>query len=752
MPLGQHGSRTHSSDSTPLAFAALTSAAVVSFDMAGRATRDALFLSAFGPSRLPTMVFLGSALALCLGVLAARLMARTLVPAKLLARALLASAALLLIEWALAPRFARAVAVLVYLHFTGVSGLFISGFWTVVSEQFDPGAARRSIARIAAAGTMGGLLGGLLTGWVATASTTATMLPLLALLNVGAALTLRRLSSPREPELEPMDAEPLGLGALGVGLPRYVQVLLAVVALGAVNETLLDFLFMARASASADTSEQLLRLFATFYTAAAVLTVLAQLLVTRRTMERIGLPATAASLPSGVLAGAAAGLVWPGLTSAAVARGIEIVLRNSTFRAAYELLFNPMPPRQKRATKTVVDVTAQRFGRIAGSGVVQATLLLTPARQFEILAGVVLALAILALAVFRWVARHHQRALERSLVRRASRAVEMVGGGLLDTTTFPIFTDAHAIETAGSSLFIEPSGAESARREELASSDVARVIRALEDGQVSSSLVPDVVPLLAWDEVAAPCIRALRSAAAEVTPQLVRWLIEPDTPARVRRRLVLVLAACPTPAARDGLLRALRDPRFEVRYRSSRALARLVRLDPALTPNREQMLSLIGAELDNGQSLIQGRRAVDLLPEEAEDRGLLGEVLRERWDQVLEHLFTMLGFCFPGEPLTVALRGLRSRDEHLRSTAFEYLESTLPGDLRRRLWPILDAPPLRRPSSAGSPREALDALLSSRESIAFRVDELRAQIEDLERRRTREEEHRTGDGAQPPSQ
>jgi hypothetical protein len=139
-------------------------------------------------------------------------------------------------------------------------------------------------------------------------------------------------------------------------------------------------------------------------------------------------------------------------------------------------------------------------------------------------------------------------------------------------------------------------------------------------------------------------------------------------------------------------------------------------------------------ELDNGQSLIQGRRAVKLLPEEEEDRGLLGEVLRERWDQVLEHLFTMLGFCFPGEPLTVALRGVRSRDDHLRATAFEYLESTLPGDLRRRLWPILDAPPIRRPSQAGSPRQAIDGLLSSRESIAFRVDELRAQIEDLERR------------------
>jgi hypothetical protein len=157
-----------------------------------------------------------------------------------------------------------------------------------------------------------------------------------------------------------------------------------------------------------------------------------------------------------------------------------------------------------------------------------------------------------------------------------------------------------------------------------------------------------------------------------------------------------------------------------------------------MAPTREQILPIIGAELDQGQTLVQGRRAVELLPEEEEDRGLLDEVLRERRDQVLEHLFTMLGFCFPGEPLTVALRGVRSRDEHLRATAFEYLESTLPGDLRRRLWPILDAPPIRRPSSAGAPREAIDSLLSARHSIAFRVDELRAQLEDLERRQAGE--------------
>jgi len=37
-----------------------------------------------------------------------------------------------------------------------------------------------------------------------------------------------------------------------------------------------------------------------------------------------------------------------------------------------------------------------------------------------------------------------------------------------------------------------------------------------------------------------------------------------------------------------------------------------------------------------------------------------------------------------------------------------------------------------------APREAIDSLLSARHSIAFRVDELRAQLEDLERRQAGE--------------
>ena len=55
----------------------------------------------------------------------------------------------------------------------------------------------------------------------------------------------------------------------------------------------------------------------------------------------------------------------------AAVRGIESVLRGSLFRSAYELLFVPMDPDEKRRTKTFLDVTCDRAGDAVGAGVVQ---------------------------------------------------------------------------------------------------------------------------------------------------------------------------------------------------------------------------------------------------------------------------------------------------------------------------------------------------------------------------------------------
>jgi hypothetical protein len=84
----------------------------------------------------------------------------------------------------------------------------------------------------------------------------------------------------------------------------------------------------------------------------------------------------------------------------------------------------------------------------------------------------------------------------------------------------------------------------------------------------------------------------------------------------------------------------------------------------------------------------------------------------------------MLSLVLPAEPLQVAFRALHTDDPNLRGTALEYLEATLPTDIRDRLWAFLEQQPPSHPGAR--PREAiLEDLLRSDRSIRLNLEELR---------------------------
>jgi membrane associated rhomboid family serine protease len=100
-------------------------------------------------------------LAILLTLLWTRLLAR-FGPARAVPVAFGASAALFLAQRELADLAPRAAAVAVYVHVSALGTLLISGFWSLVSEHFDPRTARKSMGRIAAGGAFGGVIGGVL--------------------------------------------------------------------------------------------------------------------------------------------------------------------------------------------------------------------------------------------------------------------------------------------------------------------------------------------------------------------------------------------------------------------------------------------------------------------------------------------------------------------------------------------------------------------------------------------------------------
>src|SRR5918992_1698068 len=81
--------------------ATVAATVIITLQLAGKATRDALFLSTFGIAALPPMVIAAAVLSALVSVALARVMAGTR-PGRLVPRLFSLSALLLLAEWALA--------------------------------------------------------------------------------------------------------------------------------------------------------------------------------------------------------------------------------------------------------------------------------------------------------------------------------------------------------------------------------------------------------------------------------------------------------------------------------------------------------------------------------------------------------------------------------------------------------------------------------------------------------------------------
>src|SRR5262249_36271895 len=101
-------------------------------------------------------------------------------PALIIPIAYGASSILLLAEWFAFPLAPRPTVIAIYLHMAGFGAILVSGFWSIISELFDPRTAKAEIGRIPAGGTLGGLIGGVLAERTGTLISVSAMLPVLA--------------------------------------------------------------------------------------------------------------------------------------------------------------------------------------------------------------------------------------------------------------------------------------------------------------------------------------------------------------------------------------------------------------------------------------------------------------------------------------------------------------------------------------------------------------------------------------------
>lgn len=709
---------------------------MIAFQLAGKATRDALFLSTFGVAALPRMLIVGAIFSVALSIGLARILALA-GPARIIPPLFGISATLMMAEWFVAGVHRPLAAVLVYLHLSGFGALLVSGFWALVNERFDPRTARGTIGRITAGASVGGLLGGILPERIGAGFQLTAMLPILACFHLLAAFlvlgVLRGAHRPAGPS--PVAAEPRLSGARIFRGSGYLQRLALLVALTAAAEGTLDFVFKARATAMTSNGEDLLRLFAAFYTVTALVGIVLQVTALRDLLRQVGPARSAAILPAGVTVAAGVSLALPGLAPVLLARASEVILRSSVFRAGYELLFTPVARREKRATKPLLDVVAARVGDVAAGGFAQATLGMLGSAASGILLAATMVLSAAALAVARRLHQGYTAALAGSLHRRAARlplpeespTSLLQTAGAFDLTELRTgLVEPEGEEEAGGPPPAVPSAATTTppdRRQALADPRAETVRGALRAGPITADLLDPAVALLAWDAVAPEAIRALRDSAADHLRGLVGHLLDPDEDFAIRRRLISVLADQPAVEAIEGLVGALDDRRFEVRYRAGRALRRLAERPSGLALDPARVIGVVLREVTVERGVWESRQLIDATDDEWETPVV--DVVRERANRSLEHVFTLLSLFLPRATVQLAFQGLHTTDPHLRGTALEYLESVLPEAVRERLWPFLEDSG-GRPSRSGRPAEdVVRALLASKESIMLALDDVR---------------------------
>src|SRR5687767_3878909 len=439
--------------------------------IAGKAARDALFLANVGVTALPAMVVATAAFSILLIVLSSRGL-RRLAPGTFVPIAFAVSGALLLVDWALIPYAPKLAAEAFYVQISGLGPMLGSGFWLIVTEHFDPHTARRTFGRIGAAGTISGLIGAVVADRVATAYGITAMFPVLAALNLVCAWQTRALARTTAASLRPtpeqVDDDAMQAGSmldvtahLAAASPQtglralaqtpYLRNLAGFVLLSTLGATLIDYVFKAQAVETVGRGEELLRFFAIYYAATAVLSLIVQVFVGRKSLAKLGLGLTTSTPPLAMCVGGIGALILPGIWTVVVVRGSESVFRGSLFRTGYEIFYTPVPADEKRAAKSIIDVGFDRLGDALGGGLISLLILLPPANQYSTMMALAVVSGALALIVARQLNRGYIHTLERSLM---NRAVELELSNIEDITTrtaifktrqFPITTTISAV-------------------------------------------------------------------------------------------------------------------------------------------------------------------------------------------------------------------------------------------------------------------------------------------------------------------
>jgi AAA family ATP:ADP antiporter len=304
----------------------------------------------------------------------------------------------------------------VFFVWVSVFNLFVvSLFWSLMADLFRPAQAARLFGFISAGGSCGALAGPTLTAVLAAPLGTAKLLlvsvAFLALALVCIRALMRGAEAPGSGRLD--TAPPDSIGGTtwsGVAVIARSPYLLGIVAYVLLYTVLLGFAYLELARMISETyreSAQRTALFAQVDLAVNVLTLLGQLFLVSKLVEKLGVGAALALLPALGLVGFAVIGMAPTLAVLVVFQVLRRAADYAVARPAREMLFTVLGREAKYKSKNFIDTVVFRGGDTVSGWVYHA--LKGLGLGIAGLAAAAIPGAILWLAVGLWLGARHAR-------------------------------------------------------------------------------------------------------------------------------------------------------------------------------------------------------------------------------------------------------------------------------------------------------------------------------------------------------
>ena len=238
-------------------------------------------------------------------------------------------------------------------------------FWLLLDDAVTVTQAKRIFPAVAAGGVTGAMLGSLLSeGLLRLVSPAGLVLAAATILAIAAATSFLWNVSERAHE-----GRSIGGGRASLEwLVRdgYVSRLLALVLVGTIALTVIDFVFKSTVAQSI-VPARLGLFFARFYLGLNTVALVVQLVGAGWLLRGFGAHQSSSLLPALIFAGAAGLTLGPVLPFAVALKAFDGGLRHTLYRSSVEVLFLPLDSGRRERAKGMIEVFGHRVGQAIGS-------------------------------------------------------------------------------------------------------------------------------------------------------------------------------------------------------------------------------------------------------------------------------------------------------------------------------------------------------------------------------------------------